>query len=119
MQISKEIQGFQFDFLKARNISKIFSQKNPSNRENWDTLIVYFSSDKVDQNTNFAKFPSAKWLFLNKLTLYLQFLNFWLNLFFVLDSLVWENLRGNLKHKILALVDPPLLLVQPEVEVGP
>ena len=41
---------------------------------------------------------------------------------FVSVSLVRENLRGlreNLKHKILALVDLPLLLVQPEAEVGP
>ena len=38
-------------------------------------------NDELDQNVNFAKFPSAKWLCLNKFKCFLQFLSFWLNLF--------------------------------------
>ena len=57
---------------RARNMWKIFSlvsSEKHVTRENWDKLSVYFSilNDKIDQNTNFAKLPSAKWLFLVQL----------------------------------------------------
>ena len=46
-------------------IFSLVSSKNPVTRENWDKLSVCFSilTEKIDQNTNFAKLPSAKWLF--------------------------------------------------------
>ena len=36
---------------------------------------LQFLNDKIDQNTNFAKLPSAKWLFLQ---LFITLLSFWL-----------------------------------------
>ena len=39
---------------------------DPSKRENWDKLKVFpfqFLNDKIDQTTNFANLPNAKWLF--------------------------------------------------------
>ena len=43
-----------------------FPQKNlsPEKTETNQVFTCHFLNDKNDQHTNFAKFPSAKWLFL-------------------------------------------------------
>ena len=43
-----------------------FPQKNlsPEKTETNQVFTFQFLNDKIDQNTNFAKLPSAKWLFL-------------------------------------------------------
>ena len=43
-----------------------FSQKNLSPEKNETNYVFTFQflNDKIDQNTNFAKLPSGKWLFL-------------------------------------------------------
>ena len=55
---------------------------------------LQFLNDKIDQNTKFAKLPRVKWLFLYKLTSYLQLLIFWLKLFlcqFLSCQKIWED----------------------------
>ena len=42
-----------------------FSQKNLSPEKTEKKVFTFqFLNDKIDQDTNFAKLPSAKWLFL-------------------------------------------------------
>ena len=55
--------------VQARNMCKIFfflpSKKQEKEKTETNQVFTFqFLSDKIDQNTNFAKLPSAKWLFL-------------------------------------------------------
>ena len=68
---------------------------------------LQFLNNKIDQNANFVKLPSAKSLFLNKSKSFLMIAQFLILPFFMSVSLVRENLRGlrtGIKHKIPSLV---------------
>ena len=60
---------------------------------------LQFLNNKIDQNANFVKLPSAKSLFLNKFKSFLMIAQFLILPFFMSVSLVRENLRG-LRKKI-------------------
>ena len=91
--------GSDFVFHIFSQSSQIFSYERNGHKNDWSRKAEQFEklqfwNDKIDQNTNFAKLPSAKWLFL-----YTGYLRLFLALvIFVSVFLMSENL----KHIILA-----------------
>ena len=66
---SSAVIGLDFVFYIFSQSSQIFSYERNGHKNDWSGKVeqsakLQFLNDKIDQNTNYAKFQSAKWLFL-------------------------------------------------------
>ena len=86
------------DFLSWKKLTQKWQEPKAE-----QCATLQFLHNKINQKTNFAKLPIAKWLFLVKVYKLFTITQLWAVVTFVSVSIVrenWRDLREKLKHKI-------------------